>query len=212
MTQESLTFAVDPEHSRLRLVVAVVFVVLAILLFFALSLAFPASGLNLLASIGALVVAAVMTQYFERQLKRRWPSGRQLRVSSNTLELLKDEQSIHKVTFSADSRLLRWYFTVQRRSRVPKGWAMVALAVQDENATVAAYTLMSPQQLEQINANEKFTLLQKPVSGAATTEELRLAGLQKRLHEAEQLRWQDGAEMTLADFTTLAETIERYIP
>jgi len=206
-TTETL-YPVDAEHGQLRLVVAGIFVGIAIISFFVLVAVIPANTLNLLAVLGALVIAAVFTSVVERQLKTRWPSGREVGIQDGAVILAKRGNTLETIDIDGEAQLLQWCFEVKKRARVPRGWWMVAAAVRDmvTEETIAVYTLLSPDDYNDLNANNRFIPLKKPdevESGA-----MRLAGQQKRLHAAEQVRWNHGAEMKSEDFRAFVEELE----
>ncbi len=200
MSSERLRFAVDPEHGGFRLAITLLLLALFVLFYFVISLILPQLGalLTLLAS-GAL--AYLIGAQVERALRRRWPSGRALEVDVSGVRLLRHDQIETAVDVGADVELLRWRFEVRGRARVPKGWLMVACALQQDDRMIAAYTLMPPKRLETLPGRERFTLLTSEKKGTQPAQgDLRLAGEQRRLRAAETHRWQNGAEMTNDDF------------
>ncbi|MFZ4813979.1 MAG: hypothetical protein ACOYL5_05545 [Phototrophicaceae bacterium] len=196
---EKREFSVDAEHDSLRLVVVLAFIISGIAGFAYLSFTFQAGGINILAIFGSLIIAAGVSSTLERALKKRWPSGKVIEIEPTRIALLHQGQVKDQVQKTEASRLMLWRFTVSRRTRVPKGWFMVATAVEQDDPHLAVYTLMSPQMYETFDIDNRFKVLEKPNAGVEA-DELRLAGEQRRLMRAESLRWHDGVEMTADDF------------
>lgn len=206
---ETTVIPVDVEHNGLRLVVALVFVVAGIALYVVMAALIPAEVLNLLAILGALLGAAGIAYLTETQLKRRWQSGKSIKISRHVVALHQPRQA-DAITLNPDQALtLRWRFRIERRSRVPKGWYMVAAALEQDDKHITVYTLMSPQGYAAFDPDGRFTALEKTKeSGDAGS--LRLAGEQRRLHRAESLRWHEGVEMTNDDFIAYTGYLETF--
>lgn len=205
---DGTAYPVDAEHGQLRLVVAVLFLGVALVSFFVLLAIIPANTLNLLAVLGALVIAAVVTSIAERQLKARWPSGREIGLRAGALTLSRHGKAVETIAIDDDTQLLQWCFEINKRARVPRGWWMVAVAVRNTvtDATIAVYALLSPEDYEDLNAASRFIPLSKPAQDEAGT--MRLAGQQKRLHAAEQVRWNHGVEMQPDHFQAFVAALE----
>lgn len=203
-----MSFPVDQEHGGLRVVVAITFVAATILSYIVLSALIPASFVNLLAVLGALVLGSVLTYLIEQQLKARWPSGKMLNLATDEITVTQNDKQIRSLSLSDDAQVLLWHFVIDRRTRVPKGWHMAAAAVQVGDEVMAAYTLIAPDGFNTLNQAGHFTKLEK-VSAGTTTEEMKLAGKQRRLHNAENLRWQDGVEMAPDDFGRYVDELQR---
>lgn len=209
MTQSNfpITISVDREHGGLRLAIAVIFIFLVIVSFIVLNLLIPANTLNLLALIGALVIGGVITNIFEQQLKQRWPSGKTLILSESEIALQKIAHTRFTAANTEKATTHRWAFQIQKRTRVPKGWYMVAVAIEKDDDTLAIYTLLPPEAYHTLNEDESFIVLSK--SADIPTDDMRLAGKQKRLQEMEAIRWQMGVEASPEDFETVLQHIER---
>lgn len=204
----SLSIPVDAEHDGIRLAVAGIFLVVAIVSFFVLAAVIPANSINLLAILGALVIAAAFTSILENQLKARWPSGRTLDLAPSALSIRKNDTVQASISPSDDTQTMYWRFEVKRRTRVPKGWYVVAAAVKNkvDDTHITLYTLMAPEAYDALDPDGKFTILKKN----SEEDDLRMAGVQKRLHTAESYRWREGCEVSNENFTRLIEHIEWY--
>jgi hypothetical protein len=205
------TYAVDEEHGRLRLVVLFLFIGVWIVSFTIFSALIHSAGLNLLAIIVSFVVAYGISTLLEKQLKRRWPSGRNVLVDDTGVKLVKHGRVEQEMRADQAISPIYWRFVVRKRSRVPKGWFMCACALEHDEQHLTAYTFMPPKEFEQYSRASWFTLL----AGKKETEgktDLRLAGEQRRLREAENYRWLNGAEMTKEEFQRYIEQISTQFP
>ncbi len=209
VTKETVEFPVDAEHTGLRSTIAAVFIILTIGLFLLIDRFVPAVGINLLALLGALAGAAGITYVVERQLKARWKSGRVVRIAGRTVNLIDTKGRETPLPLDAAAQLLRWRFRVTKRARVPKGWYVVATALQHgDDDFVTVYTLMSPDDYDAWDTDQTFTLLEKPDDAS---KDLRLAGEQRRLHRAESMRWHEGVEMNNTHFMSYVDHVERLL-
>ena len=211
LTNATTSYPVDAEHGRLRLVVLFLFIATWIISFILLSSLIQSAGLNILAILVSFVIAYGISTLAERQLKTRWPSGRSVTVDDSGVKLVKRGQVEQEMRVDQAVSPIYWNFIVRKRSRVPKGWLMCACALTNEEEHLTVYTFMAPKDFEQYNRAEWFTLL----AGKKETEgktDLRLAGEQRRLREAENYRWLNGAEMTKDEFERYVEQISTQFP
>jgi hypothetical protein len=204
-----IEIAVDMEHSGLRGVVIGVFVVMVIVSYILLSALISAASINLAAILGALVIAAGVAYVVEQQLKARWKSGKTLRLTENSVELVLPNDNTITIPADADNvQRHRWRFEITRRTHIPKGWYVVAAALEQRDVYIAAYTFMSPEDYEAFDPENDFTRLKKS-SDKGDADSMRLAGEQRRLHRAETVRWHEGVEVRQDDFKTYVAQLER---
>ena len=165
----------------------------------------PGGRQNIIAIIGSFIIAYAITAILEQALKRRWPSGRSIEVDVSGVRLMQNGGIQQNVEADKPATTLLWRFQTKRRSRVPKGWYLLACALEQDDASVSVYALISPDQFKKIEQSDRFKSLKaKSDPTTATTrgrDDLLLAGEQRRLLQAENQRWQTGAEMTFDDFT-----------
>lgn len=209
-TAPQQTFAVDSEHSQLRLLIIGMFAAGVVLGYIILNILIPNSGLNILALLGSLLVGYATAAVSETILKTRWPSGRTLDVTDDQVILSKNGRNEIIINTTEAFNTLTWRFENKRRARVPKGWYVVAHALQQNDTMLIVYTFASPEQFKAIPQSDRFTTLiakNKTDKKSSNRDALLLAGEQRRLLEAEQNRWYNGAEMPLADFQTYLLTI-----
>ncbi|RMF77467.1 MAG: hypothetical protein D6737_17640 [Chloroflexi bacterium] len=206
---------VDTELGMWRLGVIAFFFVGAIILFIIFSKLIPGSGINILAGILSLVVTAIIAQQVERFLKPHLNSNRTLQIQDQQIRLISKNKSQFEINGSQHVNVLMWRFKIGRRTRVPKGWFMVACALEQENEYLPVYTFMSPEDFEEMTLAKEFDLLKSRKNTKSSnigSEDLRLAGKQRRLHQAEGHRWMNGAEMTKDDFINYLTQLQNQFP
>jgi hypothetical protein len=216
MINSTTLYRLDPEHSSLRLTVLVSFIAACIVCYVVLNTIIRSEGLNLLAFLGAFFGGYVISFILERALKGRWHSGRVLEVSDDgSIRLSKHGTLEQEMRPGADVTPLQWRFEIAKRARVPKGWSMMALALERDGEYLAVYTFMSPDQVMLFDPSGQFKRLQgkkeqpHPIANPLR-DDLRLAGEERRLTAAETARWLGGAEMSRADFEALIAWTRRH--
>ncbi len=215
MEDNKLIIPVDNEHSALRLTVVLTFIGVWIVSFILLSILIPNEGLSLLAILLGFGISYGLTALLERVLKHRWPSGRIVEINQESIKLVKRAELQHEMLSEDPVNTLFWTFKISKRARVPKGWSMLACALEYENDYLSVYTFMSPSQLESFDMARHFKKLisqRKGKRDADAHEDLRLAGEQRRLREAENHRWMYGAEMTPDDFIAYMTRLKNQFP
>lgn len=202
---QTTTIPVDTEHTGIRLVVFLVFLIGAAAGYLLLAALITSDGINFIAILGSLVIAFLLSGITERVLKSRWPSGRSLQIDAQGARLVRRGTVEKQIAADEPASILQWRFQTKRRSRVPKGWYVVACALEQEDNYLSVYTFMSPDDLKKFDPNAAF--LQLPSRKEAEEkgkgrDALLIAGQQRRLMEAENHRWIDGAEVSSDDFKT----------
>ena len=199
----------------MRLAVVLTFIAVWIVSFILFSNLIPNEGLSLLAVLIGFGVAYGVTALLERFLKTRWPSGRFVQVDKDGVKL-QNKAALQQEMLSEDPvSTLFWSFKISKRARVPKGWSMLACALEHEGRYLTVYTFMSPTQFEGYEQAAQFKKLiakRKGKSDEDAREDLRVAGEQRRLRDAENNRWMYGAEMTPPDFMTYITRIQTQFP
>ncbi|MBK8026415.1 MAG: hypothetical protein IPK19_34765 [Chloroflexi bacterium] len=211
---DDAVFQVDREHSGLRLAVLATFVVVWLIVFFVVSSLIASEGPSLLAVIVGFAVAYGATLLAERYLKGVWVSGRTVRIDRTGVEMLLKGQRQAQILSEDPARAVLWRFVIKKRARIPKGWSMFACALTAEDQNLCVYTFMPPNKVDPFARKATFPLLEPKKSRTLNDddrEDLRLAGEQKRLREAENMRWVTGAEMTQEDFIAFIDVLyQRY--
>jgi hypothetical protein len=205
------SFPLDVEHSGIRL--ALLLIALFSFIGFLWLLGNLLHGeenrcLNILiAASGALGMMALS----DGVLKRVWKSGRTLSVKEQKITV-RGVRTRHasEVTFDLTQRvsILAWRFTVKRGlPRAPRGSVLLALQLSQNDASVALYTLISAKEADEARFAEFIQLMPR---SSVLREKLPLRELaqQRRLLQAEEQRWHEGAEMRYEDFIALLETLK----
>lgn len=216
MNSSPFIIPVDREHSRLKLAMVVLLIVSWLISFAVANSVIPSAGFNLLAGLIATVLAAVIMRVVEPLLKARWPSGRVVQIDADGVSIRLRDDTQHNITTDGGTSGLLWFFKIPRRSRMPKGWFVVACALEQDDNYLAVYTFASPTQLETLQKLGHFSELQSSANTKGKNDSLRAAGEQRRLRLAEEHRWHTGAEMLYADFeqylTCLNEQFPQWLP
>lgn len=208
-----LTIAVDREHSALRLIVIAVFVGLWVVAFIIANTLIVSQGFNILAGLIAFGVAALGSRLLEPFLKQRWPSGRVVEVDENGVRLITRGKTEADVKSNDAVSVLLWRFKVPRRGRVPKGWYVVACAIEQDDNYLPVYTFVSPEQNNTLNSAGRFIdLMSEKAAKNVKQDSLRVAGEQRRVRVAESHRWHNGAEMTFEDFQQFIARLNGQFP
>ncbi len=209
---EKLVVQLDKEHSALRATEIVVFIASGVILFLVLSSVITDAGFDLLAVFLAFAGAAGLTAVTERFLKGRWTSGRVVEVDADGVRLKRKDTVEGEILSEDPAQVALWRFTVNKRARVPKGHSVFACAIYFEDTYVPVYTFFSPKQVEAFEAADRFAKLASSKAAAGEREDLRLAGEQRRLREAENHRWSHGGEMSADDFLTYYARLKAQYP
>lgn len=205
---EVIRFPVDPEPFNLRLAMIGILVVTVIISYSLISALMQTSGFNLIGIFGAIVISALLLQVLEKPIKARWPRTRFLTITPQAIKVTHGDTVFREIDPRQQVNVYKWYFVVERRSRVPKGWHVVACALEQDDVYLPVYTLVDPKSFDTMR--KQFTQLESKKRG--NNNDLRLAGQQRRLHIAESARGLDGSEMTAEDFTSYLNALESQFP
>jgi hypothetical protein len=199
----SLTIPVDKEHGALRLSVVGIFVAVWAVTFAIANALISSEGFNIIALIIAFVVSGLTARASEQALQKRWPSGRAVEFTPQDIRITIKGSVQQTINAQEPFSILMWRFQTKRRSRVPKGWFVIACALEQDDNYLSVYTFASPNDAEGLQQRFKFTTLASEKEASAKDvrhDSLRYAGEQRRLRLAESFRWNSGAEMSLPDF------------
>ena len=212
-TPAEAVYPLDPEHWKLRLVVFGTFFGVALLIIVVTPVLLGGDSLSIIGILAGLIVGYLASALAERSLKGRWHSSRSLRVSNNGVRLLKGAALKQEVPITSTVMPLRWKFVITRRARVPKGWWMYACSLTAGDRQITVYTFISPKDNDQFSRAGQFTRLQgkKEIqkAGAPPPQNLRQAGEERRMREAEEHRWLAGGEMSFADFADFLDRLDK---
>jgi hypothetical protein len=206
----AITIPVDNEHSALRLSVVGIFIAVWIITYMIANSVISSEGFNLVALIAAFAVAGIVARAAEQALQKRWPSGRSVQMDNKGVRIVSKGNTQLQIDTSEPFSILLWRFQTKRRSRVPKGWYVIACALEQDDNYLTVYSFASPEQAETIQQRIRFATLASEKDGTAKDtrqDSLRFAGEQRRLRLAESFRWNGGAEMTLPEFEQFIDRI-----
>lgn len=206
-----LRVPVDPEHGLLRLIVMITFLISGIGSYLLLNVVLGEVPFINLISIGlAILIAMLTTRAVESGMKRRWPSGRYFEIAGDKVRLGTGGRVTREIDGSEHVNVMAWRFKITKRTRVPKGWYVVALALMQDDLYLPLYAFMSPEDFDALPLSAQFPTL-APSKGKEQGD-LRLAGQQRRLRTAEYARWNEGAELTKSDFEAALATLREKFP
>lgn len=196
----NLHIPVDKEHAGIRSAGCAIFAGVTLFSYLLISVLLP--QLAFLGAILALVIGAGATHLADRQLKARWPSGRFVNVREDGVHISRQGKLERGIDPQKQTNVLLWYFEVPRATRVPKGWYVIACALEQDGTMIPTYTFCPPDEFDKLPLTGQYVKLmrKKEVERAESEREMRLAGQQRRLHTAEYDRSLAGAEMERQHF------------
>jgi hypothetical protein len=209
---ETLVIPVDPEPVTLGLILLVILIVTVVVIYIAINTIFNGTGLNFIALLISIVLGAFVMQVAERFLKRMWKPTRFVEVNSRVIRSINKGKVERELDARMQVNVLMWHFEIRKRSRAPRGWHVVALALEQDDTYLSVYTLVSPDDFKVLNQAGRFDRLQRPTLSGAGERDMRAAGQQRRLQMAEAARGIDGAEMKLDDFKTYIARLQTLFP
>lgn len=214
LAQPSLTLPVDPEHTGIRTVGCLTFIIATVGAFVLYSLLMPEAAL--LTGMLAALTGGVIAYFADAWMKRNWPSGRQLIIDDASIQIKQKDRVEMQVDPQRQVNVLPWRFTVKRNGRVKKGWYVIALGLEQDELLLPVYTFAPPERFEQLPLASHFTALQRENEKEATVtgsaRELKEAGQQRRLHDAEKARGLLGAELTVEQFEVYLRALQEQFP
>jgi hypothetical protein len=191
---------------------------------------------TVISCVGAIPIAMGGAWLVENYLKKNWSSGLKIELSDQGLHFEGGESGngptdIRDIDFSEPAILTNWFFKLKgypkagRERLVSDKWVCLANQIQQDGERIITYSYLSPEEAEKWLKNNtdfepfhQISLAQVyKESGARrwsapnrpeVPSEL-LAGPDGRYWVAERRRWQEGLELTAADFTALLEQIEK---
>lgn len=209
---------VDADHGGIRLMVVLTFLAGGFGGYAVVNTLIPSVGISLLAILLALFIAWGASQLTETLLRGRWHSGRYLVLQTGVVQLTRRSGIEVNIQSEQPTQVLMWRFVVKQRARVPRGWIMLACALEQSDLYLPVYTFVSPEHFDLVPYNERFAALvgKKDAPKSTTARDIVLSGQQRRLYVAEQHRWMDGAEVTRDDFMNyldfLQSNFNRWMP
>ena len=210
-----LVFEVDREHSGIRMVGCFTFIIGAFVSYLLISSLLPQGGLI---SIGAALFIAVGLTYGADYLtKRYWPSNRTIQFAGDMIKLVNGSKIQGAIDAEQNVNLLMWHFEAKRHPRVPKGWYVVANALEQDGEYIVAYSIVSPTDFQALPLSRLSLQYQRKKKRKNDDgRDLRAAGAHRRIAQAEFHRGELGAEMSQEDYYAyldyLADTYTSWMP
>ncbi|MFZ4826537.1 MAG: hypothetical protein ACOYLB_04210 [Phototrophicaceae bacterium] len=213
-TPLELVIHVDQEHTGIRLVVMLIFIILLGLTYFVVQSIISFSNFNLLAILVGVVVGGIGVALAERQLKKHWHSGKMVQLTPATLRLMQHEHSILEfpLTLETPPKVYYWGFQVKSHARVPKGWYVLATGIKRGEDFLSAFCVMSPKEFNAYPEANRFVLLESGKTASKALKAKPLSPEQLLLHQLERIRWNVGVEMTQTDFLVFVESLQSILP
>ncbi|MCY3864859.1 MAG: hypothetical protein OXG68_05405 [Chloroflexi bacterium] len=211
----NIEFEVDREHSGVRMVGCVTFIVGALGSYLLVSSFIPQGGLI---TIGAALVIAVLLTYGADYLtKTYWPSNRGIQFAGDMIKLVSRGKVQGSIDAARNVNLLMWHFEAKRHPRVPKGWYVVANALEQDGEYIVTYSIVSPADFAALPLSRLSLQYQrKKKRKNEDGRDLRDAGNNRRIAMAEFHRGELGAEMSQEDYYAyldyLADTYTSWMP
>lgn len=211
----NIVFEVDREHSGVRMVGCITFLFGAIASYLIIGAILPHGGLI---SIGAALIVAVGLTYAADYLsKRYWPSNRYLQFAGDIIQLVSGSKIQGAIDAEQNVNLLMWHFEAKRHPRVPKGWYVVANALEQDGEYIVTYSIVSPTDFAALPLSRLSTkYARKKKRKNEDGRDLREAGNYRRIAQAEFHRGELGAEMSQEDYYAyldyLADTYTSWMP
>jgi len=209
---EATILPVDPYPPSLRLFAALGFFV-GLTAGYLVTAALTGSGFcSPIGVIVGLIVGGGSAIGLERVLRGVLPSNRFLHIEEDIISFVFSGNATRSIDTNAHVNVTMWYFVIKRRSRVPKGWHVVALALEQDDVYLPAFTLMSPEVFAEFEYKSLFTHLKGSRKDYRDEGDLRLAGKHRQILTAETARSIDGVEMFNDEFTRLLDTLTAHFP
>lgn len=210
--RETITIPVDPEPTSFRLMLLAVLFGGVIVGYILTNALFGISSCSLVGIFGGLGFGALSMQLAERFLKLRWKSNKAIHLSYTSINLEERGKNEQIIDPTKEFDVHMWRFEIKRRHRVPKGWYVVAIALEQDDIFLPIFALSSPEDLESLDIADRFSVLAPRKQVERETQDLRLAGKQRRLLRAESARNLDGVEMEMGHFVTYLTWLRTYFP
>ena len=160
-------------------------------------------------AVAAVILAQPLAWLVEKQLLRRWPSGRAVELAPGAL-VWRDHAQNWRLDLTQKVNFWRWRFPVkkQRGGRVPGSYHVFALRLVQGDSVVTLYSFVPPAVAEREAARYPYYELRRPNDPGKTA----LGGRDSMFLAAEHARWDVGAELDPGDFEALTAHLATYVP
>lgn len=209
-----LVFQVDAEHSGVRLVGCITFLISLIVGYLILNSFIPSGGLI---TIGiTLAIAIGFTYAADYITKMYWPSNRAIQFVDDMVCLVKAGKVQGEIDAAQNVNFLMWHFEARRHPRVPKGWFVIANALEQDGEYIVSYSIASPEDLKALPLSRLSVKYERKKAKKDESRDLKEAGSFRRIAQAEFHRGELGAEMSLEDYQAyldyLADSYTSWMP
>jgi hypothetical protein len=191
---------------------------------------------TVISCVGAIAIAMSGAWLVENYLKKTWSSGLEIELSDQGLHFeagdsIDGPMDIRDIDFSKPVILTNWFFKLKgypkagRERLVSDKWVCLANQIQQDGERIITYAYLAPDEAEKWLENKTVVEPFHQISLAQVYKESHarrwsapnrpevsselLAGPDGRYWIAERRRWQEGLELTAADFTALLKQIEK---
>jgi len=209
-----LHITVDTEHGGIRAAGCFTFMLGTIISFVILQNIFVNGGL--LVGFASVLIGLGLTYFSDTMLKRYWPSTRAIQVKDDAILITNNNKIELHIDPNQTVNLIMWHFEAPKHPRVPKGWYVIANALEQEGTFIASYSIASPDDFVKLPLSKhsiKFERKKKDKKdNNSSTRDLRAAGQQRRIEEAEFHRGEFGAELKLVDYNLYIDHLMIHFP
>ena len=210
----NIEFEVDREHSGVRMVGCFTFLIGAFVSYLIINAIIPGGGLFVIGA--ALAVAVGLTYGADHLTKTYWPSNRYIQFVGDMIRLVNGSKVQGEIDAEQNVNLLMWHFEAKRHPRVPKGWYVVANALEQDGEYIVSYSIVSPADFESLPLSRLSVQYKRKKNKKDDGRDLREAGNYRRIAQAEFHRGDLGAEMSQEDYLEyldyLADTYTSWMP
>jgi hypothetical protein len=222
------TLHADAEHGGLRAAVVVLMITAVFLSFRLLNLLFETFGgpdyAIFLSCAGAVPLGLLLVWFAEQGLKQIWHSGRKITLTQHGVESVEGKARPVKYYWNNHTSGLLWQFSLKgfprggRERRLPANWHCLACQLTQGENRLIAFTYVSPKTKQRYMTDFEFVELDLGDVYSKSTFSLRppsrpdipakvLTGKHGRFWVAEKRRWQEGFELSPADFETFVTAV-----
>ena len=210
----SIQFTVDAEHTGVRTVGCLTFVFGTVGFFLIINSIVPNGGL-IVGGI-SIAMAVALTYIADNLTKRYWPSNRFIQVIGDIIQLAKNDIAQAQLDTTQTINFMAWHFEAARHPRVPRGWYVVASALEQDGEYIVSYTIASPKDFDNLPLSRLSTKYERKKDKNDDSRDLRKAGNIRRIEQAEAHRSEEGAELVLEDYQAyldyLVDTYPLWMP
>ncbi len=192
---DELIIPVDTKPNAIQLYAFLSFVLGAGIAYSVGSTLFELGWCSLIGVFFGVVGGVTASFVTEKGLNAVWVSDRFVHVSSTRIAFVFGGKESRSIDPTEKINVTAWHFTTRRRSRVPKGWIVAGFSLEQDDVYLPVYALIPPDELEKLESVALYRELKGSRRDYKATEDVRLAGEQRRLLMAETARSIDGVEM-----------------